>query len=203
MPPSSSSRWGKAFSSTISTCHPGRISSRLKPFANPGERLIQFCAIGSDEGHGEKESTLELSGVRRMSDPLELRDLHVQRPLAPLARRLRAQVLEDRLLELSVVWLIHGTHPTNELACRRRRIARAEGPLSRVAVGSRTLDHVVRTVNLSVFRRHPVLCRPRRSVGGERLADDGSSALPLWPPAHDGRRAGVQVPLTQHRLDRA
>jgi hypothetical protein len=41
-----------------------------------------------------------------------------QSPLAPLARRLRAEVLEDRLLELGALWLIHGTHPTDELACK-------------------------------------------------------------------------------------
>src|SRR4029453_15385825 len=91
----------------------------LEAFTNAGQRLIQFRAIGSDEGHGEKKSAWELPGVRRMCDPLKLRDLHVQSPLAPLARRLRAEVLEDRLLELGVVWLIHRTYPTNELACRR------------------------------------------------------------------------------------
>jgi len=83
----------------------------LEAFAHTGERLIQFRAIRSDEGHGEKESASELIRVRRMVNPLELRDLHVQSPLAPLARRLRAEVPEDRLLELSVVWLIHGTPP--------------------------------------------------------------------------------------------
>ena len=54
-----------------------------------------------------------------MGDRLKFRDLHVQSPLAPLARRLGAEVLEDRLLEFGVVWLIHGTYLTNELACRR------------------------------------------------------------------------------------
>jgi hypothetical protein len=90
----------------------------LEAFPNTGQRLIQFRAIGSDEGHGEKESASELTGVWRLGDPLKLRDLHVQSPLAPLPRRLGAEVLEDRLLELAVVWLIHGTYP-NELAYRR------------------------------------------------------------------------------------
>jgi len=50
-----------------------------------------------------------------MSDPLKLCDLHVQSPLAPLARRLQAEVLEDRLLKLGVVWVIHRAYPTNDL----------------------------------------------------------------------------------------
>jgi hypothetical protein len=55
---------------------------------------------------------LELIGVRRMSDPFKLRDLHKQSSLAPPARQLRAEVLEDRLLKVGVVWLIHRTYRT-------------------------------------------------------------------------------------------
>jgi hypothetical protein len=43
----------------------------FEAFTNTGQGLIQFCAIGSDEGHGEKESASELTGVRRMGDPLK------------------------------------------------------------------------------------------------------------------------------------
>jgi hypothetical protein len=51
-----------------------------------------------------------------MSDPFKPRDLHKQSPLAPPARQFRAEVLEDGLLKLGVVRLIHHTYPTNEPA---------------------------------------------------------------------------------------
>src|SRR6476620_10001266 len=113
-----------------------------------------------------------------MNDPLELRDLHVQGALAHLTRRLRAKVLEDRLLELGVVWLLHRSYFTHGLGCRWRPVDPVVSPGNRSMIRRRKPSRA-RTQGARVLEK--VRGRPRTQPCDGLQPSEACSYFPERP----------------------